>query len=513
MHKKIRSAVQTAVLMAILTLVSKIFGFLREMVMANYFGTSYITDAYVMAITILTVLFGGIITAISTTYIPIYSKINESRGKADGDRFSSVILNLLLVISMLISIVGMVYSDQIISIFASGFYGETAELASFYVKILFSYVLFSSTASVLESYLQYKSVFLPQIMSGYSISLFTIVGIIISAYTSYYYLAYGLLLGYMVRFVVIMLIARKRDFKYSFSLKRDSDIKEILLLAIPTFIGSYLLYINQFIDKTLASGLKEGSISALNYAALLNNMIMSVTITVLSTIIYPKLAKANSLEQYDSFNKIISTGLNIIVMISLPCSLGSMIFSNQIVQIVYERGAFDSMATAMTSSAFFYYSAGLLFISINILLTKVYYSMHDMKTPMIFAGIGVIINVVFNLILVQYMAHSGLALATSISSLCSTLMLLYGLRFRYPHIKIFDSAGKLLKIMFASSLAVTGAYASYTQLAFNLGSIMLNQFVELLIAVVIAGIIYLILLTILRVDEVKLLKQMLSLKK
>ncbi|HHU17708.1 MAG TPA: murein biosynthesis integral membrane protein MurJ, partial [Clostridiales bacterium] len=98
-----RTVAQTAVLMSILTLGSKLIGFIREMVMSNYFGTSYVTDAYVMAFTILSVLFGGIITAISTAYLPVFSRISESEGKLEGDRFTSEIVNILLAISVVIS--------------------------------------------------------------------------------------------------------------------------------------------------------------------------------------------------------------------------------------------------------------------------------------------------------------------------------------------------------------------------------------------------------------------------
>lgn len=347
-----RTAAQTAVLMSILTLGSKLIGFIREMVMSNYFGTSYVTDAYVMAFTILSVLFGGIITAISTAYLPVFSRISESEGKLEGDRFTSEIVNILLAISVVISLIGIFFSDQIIAVFASGFQGETAKLASFFVKVLFSYVIFSSTAAILEAYLQYKGTFLPQIISGYFVSMCTIVAIIISAYTSYYYLAFGMVIGYILRLITMTIIARSRDYKYTLTFRYINNVREIAFLAIPTFIGSYMQYINQFVDKTLASRLVEGSISALNYASLLNNVIIDITITILATIIYPKLTQANSLKQYDRFNELVYKGFNVVVIISLPFSLGAMVYSNQVVQIIYERGAFDITATAMTSSAF-----------------------------------------------------------------------------------------------------------------------------------------------------------------
>lgn len=505
-----RTIVQTAILMSILTLVSKCFGFLREMVMANYYGTTYVTDAYVMAFTILSVLFGGLIFAISTAYIPLFSKINERKGNTEGDLYTSGIINILLAITIIISIIGIIFSKEIISILASGFHGETADLASFYIKVLFSYIIFSSTASILDSYMQYKGIFLPQVISGYLVSICTIAAIVISARYNDHYLAFGVVLGYALRFIVMNRIAKKNNYRHTFTFQYDRHIKEMIVLAIPTFIGSYMLYLNQFVDKTIASGLKVGSISALNYASLLNNMIMGITITILTTMIYPKLTKANSLQQYDRFNSIISTGLNLVVLIALPCSLGAMIYNDQLIQLVYERGVFDSTATAMTSSAFFYYAAGLLFMSVNDLMIRVYYSIHDMKTPMVYSAIGVIINVILNLILVQYMAHSGLALATSIASLCSTVMLYYGLRHKYSHIKVFSSGKKLIKIAAAAIVSIGLSYAVYSQISLAFNSVMLTRFVQLLIPVAVAAMSYLLLLSIFKVDEVKLLRQIIK---
>ncbi len=504
----IRSSAQIAFLMAVLTLISKLLGFIREMVMANYYGVTYITDAYVMSFTILSVIFGGLITAVSTAYIPIYSEIVEGKNKEAGDRFTSELINALLILTLVISLIGIVFSNQVISIFASGFSGETARLANFFVRVLFSYVVFSSSAGILESYLHYKGVFLPQIISGYLINACTIAAIIISSYTNYYFLAFGCLLGYILRFLTMWSIAKRRSYNYNFSLKLNDTVKKVVALALPTFIGSYMLHINLFIDRTLASRLAEGSISALNYASLLNGMIMGLTITILSTIIYPKLSQANSLEQYDRFNSIIGVGTTITVMIALPCSLGAMIYSNQVVQIVFERGVFDANASAMTSSAFVFYSAGLLFISLNDLLTRTYYSMHNMKTPMIIGGISVIINVVLNLILVQFMAHNGLALATSVASFCNTILLYIGLKRKHPQIRVLQSRLQLIKITIASITALSISYMAYTFMTDAMGHI--PSIIQLSISILVAVIIYSGLLLIFKIEEIKLLKQIIK---
>lgn len=506
MKKGIRTTAQTAVLMAMLTLVSKLFGFIREMVMANFFGASFITDAYAMSFTILTVLFGGVITAVSTAYIPIYSRINENKGKKAGDEFTSRILNILLLFTIVLSVLGIIFSDQLIAVLASGFSGETAELASFYVKVLFSYVIFSSAAGVLESYLQYKGVFLPQIIGGYFVSICTIAVIIISAYTSYYYLAFGMLAGYAFRFITIAVIAKKKHFQYSPVLKRDETIEEIIRVSMPVFLGTYAVSINHFVDKTLASRLTEGSISALNYATLLNSMITGLTITILATVIYPKLAQAISQHQQDRFNAILSSGLTIVVMIALPCSLGAMLYSEQVVQIVYERGAFGGKATAMTSSAFFFYAAGLLFLSVNELITRAYYSMRNMKTPMAFAGISVIINIVLSLILIRLMAHSGLALATSIAAFCNTLLLWTNIRKKYSDVKLFDSRSKIIKIAISAMVSVGSSYIIYIVIILPLSHVIIMRTVQLGLTIIAAGVVYLLALRFFKIEELNLIK-------
>ena len=173
----------------------------------------------------------------------------------------------------------------------------------------------------------------------------------------------------------------------------------------------------------------------MSYGMLLVSTITGLTTSVLTTIIYPRLSQANSLENHEGFNSMIESGLSLILVIAIPFSLGSMLFSSQIVQIVYERGAFDPAATALTESAFFYYAIGLTFLATNDLLVKIYYSLHDMKTPMIFAGISVIIDIALNFILIRYMAHNGLALSTSIGFIANSVMLLIGLKRKYPDIK------------------------------------------------------------------------------
>lgn len=501
-----KTVAKTAFLMAILTVLSKLIGFVREMVMANYFGTSYVTDAYVMATAIPSVIFGGILVSVSTAYMPTFSKITESNGIEKSNKFTSEIMNLVFLISLISGVVGFIFSDQIVGIFASGFEGETAQLTSFFVKITFSYVIFSSMSGILDAYLQYKGFFLPPILTGYLLSICTIVAIVVCAHTSYYYLPFGMLVGYLLRFICIFLISKKNTFSYIPSFRFNKAVREILALMVPVFLGTSLIKINAYINKALATGLGEGSVSALNYANLLNSMIVTVTITILTTIVYPKLVRANSLKDYQRFNKILDMGFYIVIMITLPLSLGAMAYSDQLVKVVYERGAFDEAATLITGSAFLYYALGLVFISLNALLTKTYYSMHNMVTPMIFAGAAVLINVVTSLILINFMATDGLALATSISVFCNTIMLYFGTKKKYPMIEILQSKKKLSKLIFAATVAVGSSMIIY-KISERFAINTIAGYIQLFIVILFSAIVYCVLLHLLKIEELKIVKQ------
>ncbi|MDD2215455.1 MAG: lipid II flippase MurJ, partial [Eubacteriales bacterium] len=287
-----RTAAKTAALMAILTLGSKAMGFLRELFMAGFFGTSSITDAYVMASAIPGVIFAGVFTSVAVSYMPLFSEIVERDGMEKGNRFTRESISLMSAIALLIIILGIIFSDQLVSIFAVGFAEETAALTSFYLKIIFPTILFTAIIMLLTANLQYKGVFLKPILAGYLQSIFVLAAIIVSAYYSHYFLAIGLLVGSGFYAFAVGWVAKNNGFSFSPTLHFGGAAKKIVLLAIPVFIGSTVNQINTFVDKMLASGLREGSVAALNYGNLLITLVSSMTITVIVTIIYPRLTQA-----------------------------------------------------------------------------------------------------------------------------------------------------------------------------------------------------------------------------
>lgn len=504
------TAAQTAVAMAALTLISKGLGFIREMVMAGFFGTSYIVDAYVMAQNIPNILFAGILSAVSTSFMPLFSEKMEKEGEGSGNKFVNEVLNLLLKTSVVVAIFGVVFAEQFVQGFASGFTGEQAALTEFFVKITFLLLIFNSINQLLSAYLNYKNIFLPQIIFGYLQNIMVIVFVVIGAYTNEKLIVFGLLVGYMLINLLLTKLAKHEGLKRSFSLKNSGVAKEIIALSLPVFIGGYVAQLNTYIDKMLASGLQEGSVAALNYALLIVTLVSGLTVTIISTITFPRLNQARALGNQEAYNDMLSKSFNLIFIIAIPFALGAMMFSTEVVQVIYERGAFDSVATAMTSVALFWYGPHLAVYSLNTIIVQAFQSNKDMKTPMMIGVIVVGINVSLNFILINRMGMAGLAFATSIAGTVGLILRVAMLRMKFPEIRLIESGNKLIKIAFSASVSVGLARFVYN---FLLQVIVIPRVLTLGIAVFMAMVIYLLLLMIIKVEELKMIKSVIGNRK
>lgn len=491
--------------MAVFTMGSKILGFIREMVLANYYGAGVITDAFVMAQSIPNMLFASLFSAVATAFMPTFSQKYELEGEKEAKLFTSRVLNILLSISAVSVLLGFLCPELLVKIFANNFSPEQMALTEIYLKVTMCILMFNSICTLMEAFLQYKGVFLPQIVLGYTQNIAIIAVIIISAYTSHYYLTYGVLAGWIIRSVGILFLSKKQNFQYSFDWNLGSAAKNILALALPVFIGGSINQLNAFVDKTLASGLETGSVAALNYANLISGMIMTVTTTILVTLIYPKLTQANSLKDYDRVNNIMEMGTSVVFIIAAPCTLGAMVYSGPVIQAVYERGAFDASASALTAPAFFGYAAGILFQAMTMLLVKLYYSMGDMKTPVKYGIIAGVTNIVLNFALVGRFQQGGLAMATSIAAGVNMVQQYFGLRRKYPEIQLLRSKRKVVKILGSTFVAVALSRVVYGVLI-EIEAI--PGLISLGLAVCMAAVVYLALLIVYKIEEVNLIKDL-----
>lgn len=498
---KTMSIARTATFIMALTLFSKLFGFIREMVLAGFYGTSEICDIYVLANTIPSSILGSIFAAIATAYMPLLAE-QDRDGKAN--RFTCQVITLLNVFAVISVVLGLLFADPLVGLF--GYTGNSAGTAAFFCRVSFCFVLFSSVTQIQTYYLQYKGVFLPQVVAGYAISISIIVFIALSHYVSELLLPFGYLVGYFVQMTVQSHFTRKEGLHYRPDFHCRETAGSIVRFAPLVFVGSMVTYINQFIDKMFATSLQEGSVSSLNYASLVQGMIIAITVTVITTIIYPVLTRAAAEGNLVHFERMLKKGISLIILITVPFSFGIIAFHGEVIQVIYERGAFGEGSTDMTSSAFLCYGVGLVFVALNTLVIQAYYALKNMKTSVWCGILGVGVNIFMDWALIKVLGNAGLALASSVAALVNTCTLMYFFRRKYPDIGLIVSWRKVFKTVAASGLAVLVAWLVYHGLA---AAVWMPRLCYLMAAVAVAGVIYLAELWVMKFEELELLKGLL----
>ena len=485
------------------TVFAKILGFIREVVLASSYGTSAYSDAYLAATNIPIVIFAAIGTAIATTFIPMYFDIKNNKGDLDALRFTNNIFNIVIIICIMLSILGYIFADKLVKVFAVGFEDETFRIAIEFTKILIPGILFTGLSHLMIAYMQINDKFTVSGLVSVPRNIIIIISIILSIKYGYYVMVWGTLLGLSSDFIFLLPFAKKEGYKYKFYIDlKDDYLKKLVYLLAPVFAGVAVNQINSIMDKTLASILEEGSISALNYANRLNGFVTTIFIATVASVIYPTLSKLSSKDNKKEFASYILKTVNSTILLVIPISIGAAVLSTPIVEILFKRGQFDDRAVYMTVSALIMYSIGMIAIGLRDILNKVFYSLQDTKTPMINGTIAVTMNIIFNFMFIKYLKHAGLALATSLSSIICIILLFKSLKKKIG----YYGQKEILKVLFKSVISaiimgiVTGS--AYKLLYTALGNTLIEKILSLSISVFIGMVVYLIGIIMLKVNEV-----------
>ena len=506
MSKK-REIAGNALMISIFTLMSKGLGFIREVMIANKFGSGMETDTYFVAITATVIIMSTLGAAINTTLIPIFTEIGERYGRKGKLKYFNNILNIVLIMTIFIVIFGYIFSPLIIKILGSGFKGEQFDLAVKLNRIGLPIAILLGMNYVFSGLLNSSQIFGPPAISGLPYNfVFLIYLFFFAKEASIVTLMIVSVVAALLQFLILVPAVHHMGYKYNLNVNLgDRYLKRAMVLIVPVLVGSAVQQINVIIDKTLASGLIEGSISALNYASKINDMVIAVFIMAITTVIFPMLSQAFSQNNNEKVKEILGQGVNIILIITVPATIGLLILAEPMVYLFFQRNAFDELATYMTSRALIFYSVGLIGASLRLMLNRVYYSLQDTKTPMINGIIAVVINLVLNLVLIGPMAHGGLALATSISATVTTIMLFVSLRKKIGPIGLFEYLLCFVKTLAASLCMGIVVYLIYYKLGAVIGTTKIVQMGLLLGSVVVGAAVYFGLCIVFKVKELGIL--------
>lgn len=495
---------KTTLMLMIITIISKILGFARELVLGGIYGTTFYSDAYIVAMNIPGTLFSLIGIALATTFIPLYYENNKSI--KESNKFVNNIFNITLILSGVLVLLVLLFTDQVVKIFAMGFDGYTFKLTVEFTRIMIFGALFMGTSSIITSFLQAKENFMIPGLVGIPFNIIIIIVIILSLKINIYILPIGTVIAMASRLVFQIPSARRYGYKYKFEIGLKEDyIKKVIWLVGPVFIGVAVNQINTMVDRTLASTLLEGSISALNYANRLNSFVMGLFIASIGTAIYPALSKMSSDSNKESFTKTVYKSVNSVILLVIPISVGAMVLATPIVSLLFERGAFDANATKTTASALIFYSIGMVGFGLRDILGKVFYSLQDTKTPMINGAMAMGMNIILNLILVKFMGHAGLAFATSLSAIICILILFRSLKKKIGYFGQDKIIKTTIKSMIASILMGITTYVIYSMLSGMLGIGTIQKAISLFGSIGIGALTYGVLIVILKIEEVSMI--------
>ncbi len=489
---------KTALIIMIITIFSKVFGFFRELVLSYYYGASAISDAYLISLTIPAVIFSFVGTGLSTGFIPMFSQIREKHGDEEANKFTSNIVNILLLISTVLVVFGLIFTEPIVKLFASGFKGETLAMAIRFTKLSLIGIYFTGTTYIYSAYLQLNNRFLTPALVGVPYNIIIIIAIAISSNRDPLFLILGSVLATASQLFILIPSIKRSGYMHKFKINlKDEHLKNLMIIALPVIVGVSVNQINTLVDRTIASGLVVGGISALNYANRLNGFVQGLIVAPVATVLYPSISKMAANDNLRGLKTAINEAMNSISILIMPITVGAMIFAEPIVKLLFGRGAFDANAIALTTSALVFYSIGMIGFGLRDILSRAFYSQQDTKTPMINGSIAVIMNIVLNIVLSRYLGIGGLALATSISAIFSTGLLILNLRRKIGALGLKKTVTTFAKIMVASLLMGLIAWLVYR---FFAGRIV-EEF-ALILAIVAGALAYFGIILNLKIDEV-----------
>jgi putative peptidoglycan lipid II flippase len=490
---------KTAFYLMLITVISKFLGFFRDVVLSYFYGATGVTDAYLISKTIPSFMFMFIGTAIVTGYIPVYTKIENEKGVKRADDFTSKMINALLLICTIILILVFLYTENIVKLFASGFTDEIFILAVRFTRVNIFTIYLTVLIYIFRGYLEIKGNYLVPVIMGIPLNIIIVISILMSSkYSSTIILPIGNIIATLVQLLFMIPWLLKNHYKHKFRIDlHDKNIVLFYRMAIPTIVGVSVNEINILVDRTIASRITLGGITSLNYANQINQFVNGIFVISLITIMFPAISKLSNEKNIKSLIVILRETINGVNLFVIPASIGLIVFSREIINLMYGRGAFTNDAAILTASALTYYSVGMIGIGLREVISRVFFALHDMRTPMKNASIGMALNIVLNVLLSFFWGIGGLALATSISAILTSILMFISLRKKIGPFGMKQISISFLKILFAS--LVMGGLA---KMSFNYLTASLSQNLSLLLAIGVGAVSYFVIIYFMKIEDV-----------
>lgn len=429
-----RSLLRSTAVVSSMTFISRVLGFLRDMIVARSFGAGMATDAFFVAFRIpnfLRRLFAE--GAFSLAFVPVFAEYKQ-RHPDELRELVARVTGTLTVILFVVTALGVLAAPLLVWVFAPGFAqnAEQIELTAQLLRLTFPYLLFISLTACAGGMLNSFGQFAVPALTPTLLNL-SMIGA--ALWLAPYFAQPVTALAWGVLVAGIAQLAVQLPFLYRLGLLcrprwgwHYPGVQRILKLMIPTLFGSSVAQINLLFDTLLASLLISGSVSWLYYSDRLLEFPLGVFGVALATVILPKLSREHAATSPAAFSRTLDWALRWAVLIGLPAAVALAVLAGPILTTLFQYGAFTAYDVRMSQQSLIAFALGLqAFILIKVLAPG-FYARQDTRTPVKIGIIALVANMVFNVLLIWPLAHAGLALATTLSALLNAGLLYQHLR-------------------------------------------------------------------------------------
>jgi putative peptidoglycan lipid II flippase len=483
----------------------KLSGLVREMVVSAQFGLSADLDAYLVALTVPTVInnviAGGTIVAAMMPTLARYLTKNDREGFWYA---ASIVTNILLLITGILTLGVMLLPAPIIALVGMGFAASTQQTAAQLLVIVMPTLWLSALLNMLLVVLNALDRFVAPALIFLALNLGIIVTVIaLAPMLGIYAVAWGFLIGVALQVAIQFIELRRERPKYFLRFDwHHPALPDVWRAFVPIAALSIIAQINIVIDKTMATMLPTGSVSALYYADSILGLFYMLG-TSLGIGIFPSLSRSIAADDLASAGRAVVTSLRVLVFILAPLTFLLIAFAEPIIGLILGRGKFDVGAVGMTGSALAMYAIGLIALAVLNILQRAFYALSDSVTPFVIGAATMLLHIALNWVLMQILWHAGIALSASLCAILGTLVLIALLARRLPNIPM---ASLLVYLVQCSAIALVGTLAAFLIFdALQLGVTTLSGRIVGALCAMLGGVIYLGVAFMWRVPESRML--------
>lgn len=489
---------------------SNLIGLVRQILISRAFGTDRAIDAFYTASTypdlIFSLVAGG---ALSSAFLPTFTGFLARGEKQDAWKLASSIVNIILILLSVLSVISALLAPQIIRyILAPKFSIDQQQVAASLLRILLIAPAIFGVSGLLMGILNSHQRFMLPALAPSMYWIGMIFGLIFLVPSmGVYGLAWGAVLGAALHLIVqIPGLLQLPDRAYFASLGLHiPSVREVGRLMGPRLLGVAIVQLNFVVNTIIASGLNEGSLSAIKYAWQIMTMPQVVIAQSIAIAALPTFSAQVARGETNEMRSALASTLRGVLFLSLPASLGLILLRGPLIAVLFQRGSFDIHSTDLVAWALLWYAAGLIGHNFVEVLSRAFYALHDTKTPVIVGTVAMTLNVIFSFafsalfIKIDWMPHGGLALANSFATALEGITLFILMRRRLNGIEgksIADGAWRGL----LAALGMTIGLLLWIQFTGGM-----NRWLIALGGVAFGGVVYLLGVMILKVPEIKLL--------